>query len=134
MMNSLDIGASGLAAQRIRMDTLSNNLLNMSTTRNARGEPEPYRRRFVIFAPGQEGHPEKPGVHVAKIGLDQTPFRQRFEPGHEDADAQGYVRYPNVDMSVEFVNMLEASRAYEANITMMETSKQMLSSTLRLLA
>ena len=134
MFSSLETGASGLTAQRVRMDTLANNLLNMSTTRNAQGQPEPYRRRFVVFAPGQAGDHSKPGVHVQKIGLDRSPFRMKYEPGPEDANAQGYVRYPNVDMSVEFTNMLEASRAYEANITMLETTKQMLSSTLRLLA
>jgi flagellar basal-body rod protein FlgC len=134
MFSSLETGASGLNAQRVRMDTLSNNLLNMNSTRNARGEVEPYQRRFVVFAPGQKGAPEKPGVHVAQIGLDRAPFRQVYDPGHQDANAEGYVTMPNVNMAVEFTNMLEASRAYEANITMMETTKQMLSSTLRLLA
>ena len=134
MFDVLDMGASGLQAQRTRMDTIANNILNANTTRNARGEKVPYRRRFVVFAPGQAGAPERPGVHVAEVRLDQSPFRKQFEPGHPDADKDGYVSYPNVDTSIEYVNALEASRAYEANVTMMEVSKSMISASLRIIA
>ena len=65
---------------------------------------------------------------------DASPFQKRYEPGHPQADKDGYVLYPNIDMAVEYVNMLEASRAYEANVTMMETTKAMINSTLRLIA
>jgi flagellar basal-body rod protein FlgC len=133
MFEILDMGASGLQAQRLRMDTIAGNVLHMNSTRNEKGEPIPYRRRFVVFQPGQASDPGKPGVHVSKIGIDRSPFIRRHEPGHPDADAAGYVNYPNVDLAVEMVNMLEASRAYEANITMMETTKQMLNATMRLL-
>ena len=88
----------------------------------------------MLFAPGQAGSPDKPGVRVQEIKLDQSPFQKRHEPGHPDADADGYVRYPNIDLAMEYVNALEASRAYEANVTMMEVSKQMLSASLRLIA
>jgi flagellar basal-body rod protein FlgC len=71
---------------------------------------------------------------VQDIKLDQSPFQKRFEPGHPDADGEGYVSYPNIDLAMEYVNALEASRAYEANVTMMEVSKAMLNSALRLIA
>jgi len=76
----------------------------------------------------------KPGVHVSSIEQDPSPFNMRYEPWSKDANKDGLVAYPNVDLAIESVNMLEASRAYEANITMMETSKAMLNSSLRLLA
>jgi flagellar basal-body rod protein FlgC len=134
MFDVLDMGASGLQAQRTRMDTIAGNIVNANTTRNAQGQPIPYRRRFVLFAPGQAGNPEQPGVRVQEIRLDQSPFQKRYEPGHPDADADGYVKYPNIDLAMEYVNALEASRAYEANVTMMEVSKQMLNASLRLIA
>jgi flagellar basal-body rod protein FlgC len=134
MFEALDMGASGLLAQRTRMDTIAGNIANMNTTHDAAGRANPYRRRFVVFAPGQAGDPSKPGVHVQSVQEDQSALVKKFEPGNPDADKDGYVQYPNVDMSIEFVNALEASRAYEANISMMETAKGMFTSSLRLLA
>jgi flagellar basal-body rod protein FlgC len=134
MFNVLEMGASGLTAQRARMNTIAGNVLNINTTENARGEKIPYRRRFVTLQPGDPADPKKAGVRVASIEEDQAPFRQVFEPGHKDADKDGYVKYPNVNLETEFVNMLDASRAYEANITMMETTKSMINASLRLLA
>jgi len=132
MFDSLDIGASALLAQRTRMDTIAGNVANINTTRNERGQPIPYRRRIVTFAPGSAQG--KNGVHVVTIEQDKSPFNERYEPGNKDADPRGYVKYPNVDLSIEYVNMLEASRAYEANVTLMETSKAMINSSLRLIA
>lgn len=132
MFNTLDIGASGLVAQRVRMDTIAQNVLNVDTTKTASGEP--YRRRFVVMAEGDPKRPDGRGVHIESIGLDQTPFRKVHDPGNPDADEEGFVKYPNVDMTYEMVNMIEATRAYEANITMMETTKAMLTSSMRLLA
>ena len=134
MFDALDIGASALTAQRVRMDTIAGNVANINTTRNAQGQRVPYRRRFVVFTPGRAEDPGAPGVHVAQVGLDQSPFRRVFDPGHADADKDGYVLYPNIDLAIEQVNMLDASRAYEANVTMMETTKAMINSTLRLIA
>jgi flagellar basal-body rod protein FlgC len=134
MFEALDMGASALVAQRIRMDTIAGNIANINTLRDQQGKPNPYRRRFVIFAPGQANDPSAPGVHVKSIGLDQTPFPKHYDPGNPDADKQGYVSYPNVDLAIEMVNSLEASRAYEANVTMMDTVKSMYNSALRLLA
>jgi flagellar basal-body rod protein FlgC len=132
MFDVLDVGASGLAAQRCRMDTIAGNLANINTTHDASGRVGPYRRRFAVFGAGQAGS-DKPGVH-ATVRLDKSPFQKRYEPGHQDADAQGYVSYPNIDLATEYVNMLEASRAYEANATMMEVTKAMMNSSLRLIA
>jgi len=137
MLETLDISASGLQAQRVRMDTIAANIANLNTTRDADGRPNPYRRRFAVFASGLSARgadAAKPGVHVGQIKQDMSPFQQRHQPGHPDADANGTVLYPNIDLSIEFVNALEASRAYEANVTTMEVTKNMMNATLRLLA
>jgi flagellar basal-body rod protein FlgC len=134
MLSTLDVSASALKSQRIRMDTIAANVANMNTTRNSAGKLEPYRRRFALFASGQEGHPNRPGVHVSRIAEDMSPFRVVPDAEHPDADAEGNVHYPNVDLAVEYVNALEASRAYEANVTAMEVTKSMMNATLRLLA
>jgi len=134
MFDVLDIGASGLQAQRTRLDTIAANIANAQTTHDAAGQPNPYRRRFVVFEPGRPDNPGAPGVRVSKVGLDQSPFNLRHEPWSKDADKNGYVKYPNIDTAIEYVNALEASRAYEANISMLETSKAMINSTLRLIA
>ena len=134
MFDVLDMGASGLQAQRTRMDTIAQNILNVNTTRNEKGEKIPFRRRFVLFAPGQSAEGNKPGVHVQQVAQDPSPPLRRFEPGHPDADADGYVSYPNIDLSIEYVNAIEASRAYEANVTLLEVSKAMINSSLRLIA
>lgn len=134
MFESLDISSSALQAQRTRLDTIAVNVANMNSTRNADGQVQPYRRRFVVFAPGRPDDPNKAGVHVAKVATDMSPFRKVLDPQHPDADKQGYVSYPNVDMAVEYVNALEASRAYEANVTVMDVTKAMINGSLRLLA
>ena len=134
MFDALDIPASALTAQRIRIDTIAGNVANIDATRSANGGKTPYQRRFVILAAGQAGNTGKPGVHVHSIGMDTSPFRKVYDPGHRDADADGYVQYPNVDLAIEQVNMIEATRAYEANVTMMDTLKAMINSTLRLIA
>jgi flagellar basal-body rod protein FlgC len=132
MFDVLQMGAGGLMAQRARMDTIASNVLNINTTRNEAGEKVPFRRRMVVFQAGDANG--GPGVRVKEIKQDPSPFQERYEPGHPDADARGIVKYPNIDMATEMVNMLEASRAYEATVTMMETSKAMYTSTLRLIA
>jgi len=134
MFDVLDTGASGLLAQRTRMDTIASNIANATTTHDAAGRPNAYRRRFVVFATGHPNNAARPGVRVADVRTDPSPLPQRFEPGHPDANAEGYVSYPNVDLAVEYVNALEASRAYEANVSMMEVSKAMINASLRLIA
>jgi flagellar basal-body rod protein FlgC len=111
----------------------------MHATRNADGEPIPYRRRVAMFATGDPSRGRTaPGVHIESIVEDPSPFRLTFDPSHPDAirsgKQQGYVRMPNVDLSTEMVNALMAARAYEANITVMDVTKHMAASDLRLLA
>lgn len=134
MFDSLDVSASALLAQRVRMDTIAGNVANMNTTRDASGQLSAYKRRFVVFEPGRSDDPNAPGVHVAQIAEDQSPPRLKFDPTNPDAGPDGYVRLPNIDLAIEEVNMMEATRAYDANATMMETSKAMVSEALRLLA
>lgn len=134
MFDALDMGASGLQAQRVRMDTIAGNILHANTTHNERGEKVPYQRRFVIFAPGRAGEPEKAGVHVEQIALDKSAPVLKYEPGNPDANNQGYVAYPNIDTTTEYVNAMDASRAYEANVTMMENTKSMINASLRIIA
>ncbi len=134
MFDILDMGANGLQVQRARLDTIAENMANANSTHNAKGEKVPYRRRFVVVGSGQPNDPSRPGVHVQQIGEDSSAPIPKFEPGNEDADANGYVYYPNIDMTTEYVNALEASRAYEANVTMMEVSKSMINASLRLIA
>ena len=134
MFDILDTSASALQAQRTRMDTIAGNIANMDTTHGVNGEKTPFRRRMVLLAPGLADDPSRPGVHVQDIQQDQSPFIRKYDPGNPDAGSDGYVNYPNIDTTIEMVNALEASRAYEANITMMETTKAMINSSLRLLA
>jgi flagellar basal-body rod protein FlgC len=133
MFDALDIGATGLTVQRARMDVIAGNIANANTTHDASGKPNPYRRRFTVIAAGAPGDPTKPGVHVEAVRQDQAPFTRRYEPWNKDAGKDGYVEYPNIDPTVEFVNAIEASRAYEANVTMMDVTKSMLNASLRLL-
>ena len=134
MFDALDISSSALQAQRTRLDTIAANIANMNTTRNADGKPIPYRRRFAVFAPGQADNHNVAGVHIEQIKQDASAFREAYEPSHPDADKDGYVLYPNIDLATEYVNALEASRAYEANVTTMEVTKSMINATLRLIA
>ena len=135
MFDVLDMGASGLVAQRTRMDTIAANIANINVTKNAQGQNIPYRRKYATFAAGSPTDPSKPGVRVESIKEDPGPFVPKFVgKGIPGADADGNMLFPNVDLSIEYVNALEASRAYEANVTMMETSKAMISASLRLIA
>jgi flagellar basal-body rod protein FlgC len=139
--DSLDIAASGLTAQRLRMDVTAENLANAQTTRTASGQP--YQRQEVIlqqvggFGATLQGainsQPVPGGVQVAGIVGDPTPDKLVYDPGHPDANAQGYVRMPNVNPVTEMVDLIDESRSYEANVTAMQTAKQMYSKTLELL-
>jgi flagellar basal-body rod protein FlgC len=132
MFGAFDTSTSALSAQRTRLDTIASNIANINTTAGADGKG-PYRRLFTEFQ-SQRTADGGAGVRVSRIGEDyETTFPEKYEPGNRLADARGYVKYPNVDLSTEMVNALEATRAYEANITAIETTKSMISSTLRLL-
>jgi len=135
MLDVLDISASGLTAQRQRLTLIAANLANVSTTRDAAGRPNPYRRQVALLqavpAAGESG---AMGVRLAGVAADPTPFRQVYDPSHPDADQDGHVRYPNVDILTETVDALAATRAYEANITAIEATKSMVTSALRIIA
>jgi flagellar basal-body rod protein FlgC len=136
MFGLLDISTSGLVAQRIRMDVIHGNIANAQATQRADGQPGPYKRRVAMFASGDgQG---RPGVHVTRVAEDPSRGHLVYEPNHPHAiqagPERGYVEYPNVDYPMEMVNAMMASRAYEANITAMEATKDMLASTLRLIA
>ena len=131
MFNSMDISTSGLIAQRTRMNTCAMNLANVDTTRTPEGGP--YQRRSVVFQAGMDAHDRTAqGVHIADIEK-QPIFRKEYDPSHPHADKDGYVKLPGIDIFTEQLNMMEAQRAYEANITAIEVSKAMLNSALRLL-
>ena len=144
LFDALNISASGLTAERMRMDVTAENLANAQTTRTAAGGP--YRRKEVVLsqqqgesgfgaqlrtAMGGSGSPG--GVEVAGIAEDTSEGKRVYDPGHPDADGDGYVTMPNVDTVTEMVDLISASRAYEANVTVMQTAKQMFSKTLEIL-
>ena len=135
MFDALEVSASALTAERLRMDVTAENLANAQTTRTAAGGP--YRRKEVVLAEAQGSFGaalrSAAGVEVAQIAEDQTPLKQVYDPSHPDADANGYVQMPNVDPVAEMVDLISAQRAYEANVTAMQAAKQMFSKTLGLL-
>jgi flagellar basal-body rod protein FlgC len=148
LFDALDISGSALSAERLRMDVTAENLANANTTRGVNGGP--YRRKVVVLeqqagsgagsfgnqlasAMSRTGAAKPGGVQVAGIAEDTTPNRRVYDPGHPDADAQGYVTMPNVDSVTEMVDLISASRAYEANVTSMQAAKALFSKTLELL-
>jgi flagellar basal-body rod protein FlgC len=142
LFDAIDTAASGLSAERLRMDVVAENLANAQTTKGADGEP--YRRKVVVLQEttaasfdatldGAIKTTRGAGVEVAQIAQDATPNRLVYDPGHPDADARGYVSMPNVQPVTEMVDLIGASRGYEANVTVMQTAKQMFSKTLEIL-
>ncbi|MGI6120129.1 MAG: flagellar basal body rod protein FlgC [Desulfosporosinus sp.] len=157
LFGAIDIGASGLTAQRLRMDLIANNIANINTTRTGEltpaGNPVPYSRQLVTFVPRSPATPFAQvlgetmgsrklgnGVQVGSIFRDvQEPFRLEYNPSSPDAVTVaepglpvGYVRLPNVNIVTEMVNMISASRAYEANVTAINVSKSMASKALEI--
>jgi flagellar basal-body rod protein FlgC len=140
MSSAVDISASGLYAQRIRLDVISKNIANANTTRDASGAPNPYRRKDVVF----ELRPTRTtgglvGLPVPTIVEDTSAFRKEYDERHADrvtdpnSPDYNFVYYPNVNPLLEFVNMIDATRAYEANVTAFEATKSMKAAALRLL-
>ncbi len=133
MFGALDISTSGLVAQRINLDTIAGNIANMQTTRRVDGQTGPYLRRVALLTSGDGRGGD--GVHVQSVVEDaQDKTRAIKDPSHPDADANGIVYYPNIDPSTEMVNAMVAVRAYEANLTAIESTKSIVASTLRILA
>jgi len=134
MFDALEISGSGLTAQRLRMDVTAENLANAQSTN--------YRRKDVVLQQTQAGATSfgatldaasSRGVEVAGVVQDSSPGKRVYDPGNPAADAQGYVTMPNVDSVTEMVDLIGASRAYEANVTAMQTAKTMFSKTLDIL-
>ena len=135
-LSAMNISGSALTAQRMRLDIASENIANVSTTRTESGEP--YRRKMVVFEPiqqsgfqavfnrarGQSAAQQK-GVRVSQIVEDTRDFKMVYNPSHPDADENGYVRMPNVDLLKETVDSMEATRAYDANVTAFNAIKSM---------
>lgn len=130
LLPALQISASGLTAERLRLELIASNLANINTTRTPRGGP--YRRQVAIFAERlREARGESSdtlpgeGVQVVAIAEDNTPPRRVYDPSHPDADAQGYVALPNINVINEMIDMITAARAYEANVTVFNAAKTM---------
>jgi flagellar basal-body rod protein FlgC len=150
LFTGIEISGSGLTAQRLRMDIISNNIANADTTRSgnvdANGRPIPYRREFPIFEATSfsqflqraggglvngggivngVGGGASPGVRVTAIAEDNSPFPLVYNPSHPDANAQGYVQMPNVNIAQEMADLIDATRSYEADISALNASKEM---------
>lgn len=164
--NVFDISATGLYAQRLRMDTVASNIANLNTTRNEQGQPVPYVKKTVVFqtaydnALGQQpalpsggyrpvaqnigdnmllrgdvtynGGSNVSGVNVEQITESKDPYKLVYEPGHPDADENGFVKMPNINPVTEMMDMMTAARAYESNVTSIESAKSMIRSALKI--
>ncbi len=132
-MDIFSISASGMEAQRLRMNVIASNLANAETTRTSSGGA--YRRKDIVFAADKGGDfgnilkstldGKTAGVKVAGVVEDSRPLKYVYEPNHPDADAKGYVAYPNVNVAEEMVNMISASRSYEANVAAFKATRDM---------
>lgn len=136
LFGSMNVSASGLTAERLRMDIISKNIANANTTRTLAGTP--YRRQMAVFM--EKGstdtfenilkkasglHISGGGVEVSEIIEDQSDFKRVYNPGHPDSDEEGYVLMPNVEIVSEMINLMSATRAYEANVTALNSTKSM---------
>ncbi len=136
--DTMNVSATGMTAQRLRMDTISQNLANVNTTKGSNGEA--YRRKTVVFQEINDGKNFRShlnrymqkggaqnvgGVKVGRIIEDTSPLTQVYDPSHPDANDQGYVEMPNVNVVEEMTNLISANRSYEANITAFNASKAM---------
>ncbi len=152
LFDAIEIAGSGLSAERVRMDVTSENLANAQTTKAANGQP--YQRQEVelqqtgspssnfeatlseALGSGADAgltHPPAGGVQVAGIVADKTPDQQVYDPGNPEADAQGYVKMPNVNTVTEMVDLISESRSYQSDVTAMQTAKSMFTATLGIL-
>lgn len=139
-LSGMNISASALTAERVRMDVIAENLANQNNTRTADGSP--YRRKFVTFEEADKSFAailnkskenySGGGVKVSAVQEDMSDFKLVYDPNHSDADENGYVRMPNVDTTKEMIDMISATRSYEANITALNGTKSMASSALKI--
>ena len=130
--SSMQISATGLSAERLRMDTITSNMANASTTRSADGSG-PYVRKIAVFQEALDANKEMAGVKAVKIEKDNSPLRKVYDPTHPDADkTTGYVTMPNVNVLNEMADMMVATRSYEANVDTFNALKSMFSKALEI--
>ncbi|MFO7908074.1 MAG: flagellar basal body rod protein FlgC [Planctomycetota bacterium] len=140
MLKALDISTSGLVSQRIRLNAIASNVANASSLRNEDGEVKPFQERYVVFQPDEELKTSEGamGVKVGAVRAEQVEPNYRYDPGHpmavQEGEWKGYVAYPNIDMMSQFVDSLVATRAYEANLGVMEITKSMSQRALQIIA
>jgi len=140
MFSSLDISTSALVAQRTRLNAVSSNIANMSSLTDETGRPNPYKARQVVFETdfSMSGSSGAAGVRVSEIKTDNAEPLYRYQPNHplaiQDGERKGYVAYPNIDLTTQMVDALESTRAYEANVGVMEITKDLGRETLTILA
>jgi flagellar basal-body rod protein FlgC len=132
LQTSLTVASSGLEAQSTRMRIVSENLANASATGRSPGA-DPYQRKTVTFDAEMDRAAGAQLVKVKDVGVDNTPFRVEYDPGHPAADSTGYVKLPNVNMMIEMADMREVNRSYEANLQVVKQVRSMLSMTIDLL-
>ncbi|CAM2896160.1 flagellar basal body rod protein FlgC [Paenibacillus sediminis] len=146
--NSFNISASGLTSQRLRMDVISSNIANADTTRASvvNGQAVPYKRKMVVMSTNETSNfadvlqskmtgssqATGEGVKVSEITEDTSPLKPVYDPTHPDADENGYVYYPNVDTTKEMIDMISATRSYEANVTAFNAAKSIFSKALQI--
>jgi flagellar basal-body rod protein FlgC len=136
MISALDVSTSALVAQRTRLNTISSNIANMTTVADEDGANKPYQPRFTVFQTDDSivASGDAHGVKVKSVEIDESEPKLRYQPEHPLADERGYVAYPNINLNEQFVDALEATRSYEANIGVMEISKNLGRQTLSILA
>jgi flagellar basal-body rod protein FlgC len=139
VFNALDVSTSALIAQRIRLNTISGNIANINSLQDENGKAQPYQPRFTIFQTDeQQADGGAPGVKVASVEIDQQEPNYRHAPDHplaiKEGKWKGYVAYPKINLNEQFVDALEATRSYEANVGVMEISKNMSRQALSILA
>ena len=132
LVDAFFVAGAGMHAQGDRLRVVAENIANVDSTGNTPGA-EPYQRKTITFRNVLDHELGMNKVMTANYGVDKSPFKKKYEPGHPAADAQGYVLYPNVDSVIELVDMHEAQRNYEANLNVIDVSKSMISQTLALL-
>lgn len=135
MLRTIDVSTSGLVAQRQRLNTIAGNIANAHSTRDADGNVSPFQRRFVTFSTTEPASKAQGAAVEFRVEVDAgKPPRQVFDPSHPDADENGIVRYPDIDLIREFVNALDASRAYEANVAVIDMTRELATLSIRILA
>lgn len=132
LSKSLEISAAGMRAQGTRLRVISENLANAQSTGKSADDP-PYRRQVVSFRNYFDKNLGATTIEAGKVSLDPSQFNRRYEPGHPNADGDGYVLYPNVNSLVELMDMREAQRSYEANLNAIEVARSMMNKTIELL-